>query len=849
MNGSSFASSSSPTCGCCTGVGPSTPWALYNRPGLPQIAYRSGVHGDFRGSMLTALTARSRPALSRLLTRDDDDPSIALVDAWAVACDVLTFYTERLANESFLRTATERTSLQELGRLIAYRLNPGVAAEVHLAFTLERPPAALAKLSLDPGLLPPVVPATVILPVGLRVQSVPSAGQLPQTFETVEEVEARPEWNALPVARTKEHLPVFGRLTAWFAGTSLNLKRGDAVLFAGDDLVNDHWDVRIVTEVTVDAVDDRTGVRWDRPLGSFHPANTPAEAAEPVALRKRLRVFGHNAPQWRSMVGSFRTDYVAGYFGPAADVTGDEWHGFAAATVSGSQTAVDLDGSHPDVVAGSWLVISQEVGTFYRELYRVVTVQELSRSEFAISGTVTRVVLEGETHTFGTPRQVSVLAVADPLTLVEAPDDSLVSSDVIVVEGDATAMAPGRKVILSGRSSGGATTAAVVTVKSTTAKPGGRTELVLSDAPETPLERAGVVIFGNVTRATHGETVQQVLGDGDGRRRFQGFPLRHQPLTHVQADTPAGSSSTLTVRVHDVAWKEGLALFGAGPADLVLTTRTDPDGTVVASFGDGVTGARLPTGSHNVRATYRKGLGTAGNVATGSLCIPLDKPLGLKAVTNPLAATGGVDPEVEGHARTSMPLPVLTLGRAVSLQDYADFARAFTGIGVAKAVVLPLRGGRAIVVSVTGPDGIPAADLTITRLTSVLHSQGDPSVRVVVLPARISTFRLALKISVDPDRETPAVLAAVGGALRGTYAAGVRLLGQPVHHSAVIASAAAVPGVVAVDLDRLYRTGSTPGLRERLVADPPDVTPAGAPVAAQLLAMADDPFDWLEEMP
>ena len=43
-----------------------------------------------------------------------------------------------------------------------------------------------------------MTPAVVTLEPGLRVQSIPGPGEKPQTFETVEEVEARPEWNAMP---------------------------------------------------------------------------------------------------------------------------------------------------------------------------------------------------------------------------------------------------------------------------------------------------------------------------------------------------------------------------------------------------------------------------------------------------------------------------------------------------------------------------------------------------------------------------------------------------------------------------------------------------------------------------
>ncbi len=45
-------------------------------------------------------------------------------------------------------------------------------------------------------------------------------------------------------------------------------------------------------------------------------------------------------------------------------------------------------------------------------------------------------------------------------------------------------------------------------------------------------------------------------------------------------------------------------------------------------FGDGVNGARLPTGLENVRAEYRTGLGRKGNVAGGQINQLLGAPWG-----------------------------------------------------------------------------------------------------------------------------------------------------------------------------------------------------------------------------
>src|SRR5262245_8830244 len=120
--------------------------------------------------------------LARLLARNSDDPTVALVDAAACMADVITFYQERIANEGFLRTATERRSVLELARAIGYELNPGVAASVHLVFTVEDAKGA---------------PGVCTLAKGTAVQSVPPHDKLPQVFETSADFVARAEWNEL----------------------------------------------------------------------------------------------------------------------------------------------------------------------------------------------------------------------------------------------------------------------------------------------------------------------------------------------------------------------------------------------------------------------------------------------------------------------------------------------------------------------------------------------------------------------------------------------------------------------------------------------------------------------------
>src|SRR5919202_3655784 len=239
-------------CGCCEGIEVATPVEVYNRPGLSAIAYRIGTHARFKRSMLARLSDSRLPVLRDLNTREDDDFAVALLDAWATIADVLTFYSERIANESYLRTATERVSLLQLARLIGYELRPGVAASAHLAFEIEDTPEV------------PSVPRVVTIGAGTKVQSLPGQDELPQTFETVEEIEARPEWNMLRPRQTVQVKPDQDDTEVYLKGVTTRLSPGDGLLLVGAEREaaagNENWDFRRLKTVTADPDADRTRV-------------------------------------------------------------------------------------------------------------------------------------------------------------------------------------------------------------------------------------------------------------------------------------------------------------------------------------------------------------------------------------------------------------------------------------------------------------------------------------------------------------------------------------------------------------------------------------------------------------
>ncbi len=239
-------------CACGCGAIAGTPLPLANRPGLAALDYRVGRYADFRATMQAGLSDAALPALAGLRTREAEDPAMALLDAWAVGADVLSFYTERIANEGYLRTATERRSVLELARLVDYRLRPGVAASVYLAYTVEKDS-------------PPVT-----IPAGARVQSVPAPGEQMQTFETAEPLDARHEWNALKPRLTRPQditLDNVATLDAlWVAGTATGLKPNDRLLFVFGELPDGVAAIRQVQSVEVQQPSGRSRVRL-QPLG------------------------------------------------------------------------------------------------------------------------------------------------------------------------------------------------------------------------------------------------------------------------------------------------------------------------------------------------------------------------------------------------------------------------------------------------------------------------------------------------------------------------------------------------------------------------------------------------------
>lgn len=955
------------TCGCCEGTEKLTPMPTANRPGLPALRYRVGSHGAFFETMkarLASMTVEGPGAdgqtietfqpLAKLTTRDPGDPSIALLDGWATAGDVLTFYQERIANEGYLRTATERRSVLELARLVGYTLRPGVASTVYLAYTLEDKQA-------DP----------VEIPVGARSQSVPGPGEQPQSFETAEKIVARPEWNNLQVRLSKPQNITFSGATdlakIFFSGTTTNLKAGDLLLLVFgnfDAFGTKRYVVRTVGAVEARFPDDLTEVslvplgmqlqamalvqtfvealrskdfpipdpvqamidvaedfldqvrlglqvppsKWngiftaraDAPLpegysdlltqlgadlenlenatdgqGPGSAVKTdPSEFVNPLLkepnpqARNSLRLSRNPKelltrksdahPQLLTtfaprLKGTFYTAWAnanlqtadpalqdvlvfrtsASLFGssvpdPAVNEQGDPVPiGTIKLKIAGDEDpkALFLDQPHEAVTPGSYALIQSDPGIPQVVVRPALTVQTLQRMAYGISGKTTKLTFgegwwQGSSESnLNTLRSTLVHAQTEPLTLAQEPIDDPVQADpesrTIELQGLHKELTSGRWVILSGERADieGVTGVKVSELLMISALvhdfdpdlPGDKihTTLILATPTAYVYDRKKLTVYGNVVKATHGETRTETLGSGDGSKARQAFELKQPPLTFVPAPTPSGVVSTLKVTVNDVEWHETDTLAGLGPTDRRFVTLTDDDSKTTVVFGNGQQGSRLPTGAENVKAVYRNGIGKPGNVGTEQISLLQTRPLGVKSVLNPLRASGGADREDRDQARNNVPLAVMALDRVVSVRDYADFTRTFAGIGKALALELSDGSRELVHLTIAGADDIPIdVDSDLYRnLLAALRRYGDPDLPIVVEMRELIVLVIAAKVRIAPDYQWEPVATAVRAALFDTFGFAKRALGQPALLCEVIGCIQNVEGVAWVDVD------------------------------------------------
>lgn len=147
--------------------------------GFPEIRQR------LLERLADADNAARQSALGSWRPYSDDFGSMSL-EMWAYVADILGFYDERVANESYLGTAVRRPSLRRLVGILGYTPAAGIAGTATLA-------------AIADG----AVAVTVPKATGVRSRSFD--GNTPQVFETNAETVINPLLNAWTVTPFRRH--------------------------------------------------------------------------------------------------------------------------------------------------------------------------------------------------------------------------------------------------------------------------------------------------------------------------------------------------------------------------------------------------------------------------------------------------------------------------------------------------------------------------------------------------------------------------------------------------------------------------------------------------------------------
>jgi hypothetical protein len=810
------------------------PLRASNRPGLPRIAYRIGRYADFVEAITRGLDAA--PELAAWTHRNPDDPGIALVEGAAILGDILTFYQEHYANEAFLRTAAWRESVAELVRLLGYRLAPGIGGRATFAFLVKGSGAVTIRAGF---------------PVKADLEDVPA----PADFQTDAELAAWPQLSSFALYRARNYGAAVNAGAATIelasvdgASDSLSLaafalKKGDRLLLlpaepswtTSGTVIGTQQDAQVVVVSKATTALGRTVIELDG--GVLDQWTVPIIA---YRIGRTFRHFGHNAPPKTTTSDTDNSGVITGSI--ESDTTFDR-HIYphlctlSSASIALSSRLVPLDLEVTDLAANTPVIVQTMVGLEGEDRVALTvkrTIKALRGGSLGfgnINGPTTFVTLNAALIKHGglgsvrsDVRDWRIYETTSPqLTLrrkATFPGGGFANGtnalDFYGTGADASALA-GRRLLLAhadGRSVELVCTNVADDFDTAAAAP--QMWPLSFDRAPAPFRKADfdetkptVTVYGNLADASQGKAEREaVLGNGDARQGFQTFALPKAPLTYFLASGAVPPHTPeLEIWVAGRLWSRVDSFFGHGPTEQIYIVREDADGKSFVQFGDGETGARLPSGVKNVSAVFRTGIGAHGANKPGATPSASERPDRFDKVTLPGIVSGGADPEDLEKAREAAPGKVQSLGRLVSIRDYETETLAIPGVVTATAAWDLYGGVPAVMLRVLLEAGREAEFADVRA--AIAHAQrcsGPDRFPVVVEQALLRYAFLDLTYARDPTFKAEDVDAAIRAALglagddasarSGVFGLRARRLGEREYASRIEGRVQAVAGVL-----------------------------------------------------
>ena len=685
---------------------------VYNNPNLPRIDYRIGNYSTFRYDMLESIKKDS--FLEKWTDYSSFNYGTIMIEMWAYLLDILTFYQEIIANESFLRTAQFKESLIGQCNIIDYELSPGVSATTFVMFTAEKDKSG-------------------IIPKFFKLQTKSLSDKSPQVFETDEEHFISSEFNEINLFIPKNDYPISERVI--LSGDHRYLLVGNYVLLEKNE--NDGGSsasstvIKKITGVNYDPEKLQTELKWVSFVSNENTDNETHTSTNTTLrfMKTKTNVFGYNAPP-DEILEKIHTSLNS------PDKLDDDDHlrlDNVYDTLKTNDTVIIID---TDKIGG-------DKQSFFR--YTIKQVIESTAVNYGLSSKITILVLDGDLPSL---RIRSTLVLGEPVDLTshivnyidnESQINILSTDNKIELDGLFESLREDSHVciksILNNTSIIKQITA--IDVDNNLAI----TTIFFNSELGESIDKRNVVVNANIVAASHGETVKdEILGSGDKAHLYQHFKLKNKPVTFIPSTIGSrGSLNSLQVFVNNTKWIEVKNLLNSGSADRHYYTFMNENDEMTVQFGNGLKGSLLPTGVDNVRARYRKGIGTLGNTDPNTITNVMGISSAIKAVTNPIPSSGGTDPEDLENVKTMAPLSLKTFDRAVSLEDYQNIAILYSGIAKAKAFLAKPESGLAngTVIIIIAPSG--GGGEASNRLKADFRSFIDER-RDTTIPLRIKSY-------------------------------------------------------------------------------------------------------------
>jgi hypothetical protein len=286
---------------------------------------------------------------------------------------------------------------------------------------------------------------------------------------------------------------------------------------------------------------------------------------------------------------------------------------------------------------------------------------------------------------------------------------------------------------------------------------------------------------------------------------FEGEPNPSLSAYDLMNYDASQATPIITLNDGTNTWTTAPDLLADGPADTNFVAEVEYNGNAYLRFGDDTNGMR-PLPNTDFTASYRIGNGTAGNVGAGSLIFMAADPR-IQACTNPLPATGGIDPETMAQIRRRAPQAFLTQERAVTMADYATVTEANPQVEDAYATLRWTGSWYTVFVTAEPLTGGNLSKPLTRALKQYVNRYRLAGQDIKLEGPEYISLEIKLVVCVDPDYfqadVEQALLQVLGcGTLPSgkpaAFAPGTFKLGQTVYLSPIYAAARTVAGVQTV---------------------------------------------------